>query len=143
MVEILDELGRYRFLLVGENRSLRAIKGGWSWETCQRDGPRLCAIQLFGALENVGIDPRDTKIVTFVNVWGDDGKTNNFVVSEGQVVVAMGNRVSAELVRRGVTPDLQIPHPAARGRIRNPAVYCQAVRDVFCDWLSSRSASGV
>ena len=143
MVEILDGLAGYRFLMVGERRSLRAIKDGWSWETCQRDGPRLCAIQLFGALEKVGIDPRDTKIVTFVNVWGDDGKTNNFVVSEGQVVVAMGNRVSAELVRRGVTPDLQIPHPAARGKIRNPMVYCQAVIDAFGNWLSSQTAPEV
>lgn len=143
MVEVLVGLAGYRFLMVGENRSPMAIRSGWSWQTCQKSGPRLCAIQLFGALENIGLDLRNTENVTFVNVWGDNGEVNLFVVPEGRVVVAMGKKVGAELEKRGIAPDLQIPHPAARGKIRNPEVYCQTVWGIFNNWLSSQTALGV
>lgn len=58
-------------------------------------------------------------------------------------MVAMGEKVAGELRRRNVAYAFKIPHPAARGKIRKPMVYCQVVRDAFRNWLSSQTAPGV
>lgn len=118
------------FIFVGERRSITAQRKGWSWESCQKSEPRLCAIQLWNALSAIGIDP---KIQIFINAWDDDGKPNQYLPEVLQLdlpIVAMGKKVHEYLNRVGVK-HIVIPHPAARGKIRNSKNYIEAVAELF------------
>ncbi len=107
-----------RLLFVGECRSLTAQRKGWTW----KDG-RLAAKPLFEALEAMGVDPKAHK---YMNLWTDNATpliayhTPAIIKrhqSDGYVIVALGKRVSGELVKRGVD-HVALVHPAARGKIR-------------------------
>ena len=77
----------------------------------------------------MGIDPA---LQIYVNLWTDDSVTPTVPWqrvarlkeerTRGVVIVALGQRVSRELVRRGVD-HVAIVHPAARGRIRKRERY--------------------
>ncbi len=117
-------------IFVGECRSLTAQRKNWTW----RDG-RLAAKPLFEALAAMGIDPA---LQIYVNLWTDDSVTPTVPWqrvarlreerTRGVVIVALGQRVSRELVRRGVD-HVAIVHPAARGRIRKRERYVAHVRE--------------
>jgi hypothetical protein len=117
-------------LFVGECRSLTAIKKGWVWQ----DG-RLAAKPLFIALEAMGVDPAKQ---SFCNLWTDPPHVPNVTAhrktmlrraaNDGTQIVALGQRVSAELKRMGIG-HIAIVHPAARGRIRKRERYIAHVRE--------------
>lgn len=124
-------------LFVGECRSITAQRKGWTWA----DG-RLAAKPLFEALQAMGVDPAQHY---YVNLWTDNvggttignakpgilGSTITRIRranSEGDVVVALGKRVSHELARRGIK-HVALVHPAARGAIRKRERYHAHVAD--------------
>lgn len=125
-------------IFVGECRSLTARRRGWTW----RDG-RLAAKPLFEALGAMGVNP---ELHDFMNLWTDDSVTP--VVpwqrvallrtrrAEGVVIVALGQRVSAELARREID-HVALVHPAARGRIRKRARYVAHVRERLSPHVAS------
>ncbi len=98
-----------RFLFVGEQRSEKAKKYGYTWENVP-DISQHSSRKLFIALRNIGIEPREH---SFINILDDDGNPQE-IVPNGHIVIAMGKRVQEELTKRGIifTP---IVHPAARG----------------------------
>lgn len=116
-------------IFVGECRSLTAKRKNWTW----KDG-RLAAKPLFEALEAMGVDPRAH---FYCNLW-----TDNIAPSipparvamlrarraEGAVIVALGKKVSTELVRRHID-HVALVHPAARGKIRKRERYHKHVAD--------------
>jgi len=124
-----------QILFVGECRSLTAQRKGWTWS----DG-RLAAKPLFEALTAMGVDPTAH---AFVNLWTDNamGLTpgDGAVVipwqrvdrirahTETGVVVALGQRVSAELTKRKID-HVALVHPAARGKIRKRSRYIAHVK---------------
>jgi hypothetical protein len=97
------------FLFVGENRSATAIAKGYTWENAPHEGVN-CAKKLFTALRNAGIEPREH---SFANIFDDDGNPLE-IITDGKIVVAMGEKVQKELAQRGI-PFIPIVHPAARG----------------------------
>jgi hypothetical protein len=99
-----------RFLFVGENRSSLAIKNGYTWQNVP-DTSCHCSRKLFIALRNIGIEPRQHD---FINVRDDDGNLQE-INPEGRILVAMGQKVQAELTKRGLS-FIPIVHPAARGK---------------------------
>jgi hypothetical protein len=120
-----------RLLFVGECRSITAQRKGWTWA----DG-RLAAKPLFEALEAMGVDP---SAHYYANLWTDNvggttiGNTRPGILgstitrikranSEGDVIVALGKRVSHELAKRGIV-HVALVHPAARGAIRKRERY--------------------
>jgi len=125
-----------QLIFIGECRSPTAQRKGWSWT----DG-RLAAKPLFEALEAMGIEPLDH---LFYNLFHDPPARRNVrrwrptvnegIVSglcvqvRGRVVVALGKRVSAELVKRGIN-HVALVHPAARGRIRKRERYIAHVAE--------------
>jgi hypothetical protein len=129
---------RKLYTFVGECRSPTAIRKDWVWT----DG-RLAAAPLFEALHAMGIEPGEQE---FVNLYKDPplnraGKYKHApVVDEWvvgallksllgvRVVVALGARVSTELIKRGVD-HVAMVHPAARGRIRKRSRYIAHVRE--------------
>jgi hypothetical protein len=115
---------------VGENRSNKAQQNGWTWRKCIESGEHhLCAIQLFEALEAIGIDLQKQR---FVNLWDDDGvsiqDSIDFVVNFKGTVVAMGRKVEKELTKLGISHKF-IFHPAARGKIRRKGEYKKHVKE--------------
>jgi hypothetical protein len=110
-----------RFLFIGEERSERAKKMNVEWE----DG-KLCAKQLFDALEYCKIDPRACQ---YLNAFdGRHEKKIGFHYGSLQFV-AMGNKVAKWLRQRGMTDFIQIVHPAARGKIRKKENYLAHVKE--------------
>lgn len=119
-----------RLLFVGECRSLTAKRKKWSWE----DG-RLAAKPLFAALEAMGVDPAAHQ---YLNLWTDNGTPivpwqraqaiARFSTESGNVVVALGKRVSAELAKRKIE-HVALVHPAARGKIRKRERYVAHVAE--------------
>ncbi len=106
------------FVFVGEKRSDRAIEMGVRWA----DG-RLAGRTLSEALEAAGIDVEAQR---FVNLFRDgDGfhlsvhgvRFVRQLARKGWIIVGMGKRVQAALVRLKVE-HRELTHPAARGRIR-------------------------
>lgn len=127
-------------IFVGECRSLTAQRRGWTWE----DG-RLAAKPLFEALRAMGVDPATHE---YLNLWTDAvvpvvpwQRVEHLKVqcAAGVVVVALGQRVSGELVRRGVD-HVALVHPAARGRIRKRERCVAHVREKLSPYLSGRSS---
>lgn len=120
---------RTQFTFIGECRSLTAIQKGWTWE----DG-RLAAAPLFEALRAMGVDPGDQ---SYFNLYLDPpaprGTIDEWTLGMLEtligvrIIVALGQRVSRELVRRGIE-HIAIVHPAARGRIRKRPRYIAHVR---------------
>jgi hypothetical protein len=107
------------FLFIGEKRSQTAMDNDWHWSD-----ERLSAIQLFGALRALGIEPEGQE---FENLWDDEGGINLSVINYAQHhehVVAMGQKVHQQLERAGVD-HITIAHPAARGKIRKKENYLQ------------------
>lgn len=88
-----------KFLFVGERHSQKALQMGVKWE----DG-RLAAKQLFDALLANGIEPKGQKYMN----WFRNGQ--------------------GRLVARPGIAHVKIVHPAARGKIRDKAVYAAHVR---------------
>ena len=121
------------YVFVGENKSNLAKKKDWSWEKCQEERkPRLCAIQLFDALKNCGIDPYS---VTILNLLDDEGNLSDSAVekiklkAEGGIkIVAMGVRIDKKLKLLDIE-HLSIPHPASRGVLRRSQVYNAVVKE--------------
>jgi len=119
------------FVFVGERQSPIAYKNGWTWERCQDEGiPRLCAIQLFAALRQSGIDPL---VQIFVNLFHFDGQLNQPMVDllreiskQDYPIVAMGQKVQTQLNKQDVKY-IPLIHPAVRGRLRNQHLYTQHV----------------
>ncbi len=122
-----------RLLFVGECRSLTAQRKGWTW----KDG-RLAAKPLFEALAAMGIDPRQH---AYTNLWMDGVPTDLAFIPpariarlratlkvKGNVIVALGKRVSANLARLGID-HVALVHPAARGRIRKRERYHAHVKE--------------
>ncbi len=117
-------------VLVGECRSLTAIRRGWRW----KDG-RLAAKPLFEALAAMGVDPAAQR---YVNLWTDPplvpvitSHRKEFLrhhLRQGAIVVALGNRVSAALTELEID-HVAIVHPAARGRIRKRERYIAHVAE--------------
>jgi len=128
---------RERLVFVGENRSQTAQEKGYSWEECQRTGhPVLSAIRLFDALSSIGLDPN---VQIFINLWEDNANPNQMsplilkeMSEEGEIIVAMGRKVSAELKRLGI-PHKKIIHPAARGKIANKIRYRFHIKEALQD----------
>jgi hypothetical protein len=134
-------------LFVGECRSLTAQRQGWTW----KDG-RLAAKPLFEALAAMGVD---ASAQAFVNLWTDNatglapGERAAVIGwqkiaslrkhAETGIVIALGQRVSAELARRGVD-HVAIVHPAARGKIRKRERYHAHVREKLGPHLRSSVA---
>lgn len=126
---------RKMFVFVGENRSNKAREGNHTWQSCQKNGkPVLCAIQLWDALSNVGLDP-DKQI--FFNLWRDDGspdpkapKRLQKMIVNGLEIIGMGKTVQNELDRLKI-PHRGIPHPAARGILRRREVYRARIKKVL------------
>lgn len=121
----------WRLLFVGECRSITAQRKGWTWA----DG-RLAAKPLFEALAAMGVDPTAHD---YTNLWTDNASGTTYgnlkpgivgatitrikrANSDGDVVVALGKRVSQELARRGIV-HVALVHPAARGHIRKRERY--------------------
>ena len=123
------------YIFVGENRSKTAKENGYSWQECQRTGkPVLSAIRLFDALSKNGLDPRAQVIF---NLWNDDGSLNRFIpeilmelAEDGETIIAMGQKVQAELQRLGIEHKPLI-HPAARGKIASKVLYRKHFREVL------------
>ncbi len=120
-----------RFLFLGEKPSDKAIAMGVIWE----DGC-LAAKQLFDALVVNGIEPGQHR---FQNVFEtavgyverkDLLKILRDAGGRGQIVVAMGQRVSRCLKKLGWS-HLAIVHPAARGKIRLKATYARHVGEAL------------
>jgi hypothetical protein len=124
---------RKLYTFVGECRSLTAIRKGWTWA----DG-RLAAKPLFEALEAMQVDLAS---VDFMNLWKDPrrGKPDERVIDEsrldtlvsligGRIIVALGARVSTELIARKID-HVALIHPAARGRIRKRSRYIAHVKE--------------
>jgi hypothetical protein len=122
-----------KLLFVGECRSLTAQRKGWTW----KDG-RLAAKPLFEALTAMGVDPAAHQ---FVNLWQDGVPLEHAFIPpsrvgwlkakqerDGYVLVALGQRVSNELVKRGVE-HVTLIHPAARGKIRKRERYHAHVKE--------------
>jgi hypothetical protein len=126
-----------RLVFVGECRSLTAQKKGWTW----KDG-RLAAKPLFEALRAMGVDPA---LHQYVNLWTDNASGETYAslapgvlprtlalleacCKAGHVVVALGQRVSAELTARSLD-HVALVHPAARGRIRKRERYIAHVAE--------------
>jgi len=95
------------YLFVGEKRSNKAVKMNVTWI----DG-RLAAKQLFDALINLGINPKDH---SYCNYFERGGKS--IVKKHNGKIIAMGSKVSRALMRDKIE-HIKIIHPAARGTIR-------------------------
>lgn len=117
--------GEIRYLFVGENRSLTAQRKGYTWTDCPDEGV-LCARKLFKALRGAQIEPRDHD---FINAWNDDGSRQE-ISPRGRIVVAMGQKVQDELIRRGIV-FIPIVHPAARGNWCRNAEYMAMIRETL------------
>ena len=109
MKERSDPVETVSFLFVGENRSLTAITKGYTWDNAPFEGVNS-AKKLFAALRNAGIEPREH---SFVNAFDDEGNPQE-IITNGKIVVAMGEKVQKELRQRGIE-FIPIVHPAARG----------------------------
>jgi hypothetical protein len=109
MKERLDSKEAVGFLFVGENRSATAIAKGYTWDNAPREGVNS-AKKLFAALRNAGIEPREH---SFANAFDDNGNPQA-IITDGKIVVAMGEKVQKELRKRGID-FIPIVHPAARG----------------------------
>jgi hypothetical protein len=137
---------RGRLVFVGECRSLTAQKKGWTWE----DG-RLAAKPLFEALRAMGVDPAAHQ---YVNLWTDNASGETYASlapgvtpgtlavlgacrDAGHIIVALGQRVSAELTERAFT-HVALVHPAARGRIRKRERYIAHVAERLRPALEAR-----
>lgn len=128
---------RKLYTFVGECRSITAIRNNWTW----KDG-RLAAKPLFEALNAMGIEIDNQ--VDFMNLWDDpplhkhkkkwvpeiNESSLAILVSllEVRVIVALGARVSTELIKRGIE-HVALVHPAARGRIRLRSRYIAHVKE--------------
>lgn len=126
------------YCFVGENRSNKAKENGWTWESCVETGERhVCAIHLFNALDEIGINIKNQ---VFVNIWDDCGErleeTIPFLKTFEGTIVAMGRKVEKVLLKENI-PHKFIFHPAARGTIRKKERYVEHVRQV----LNSKSTS--
>ena len=114
---------------VGECRSITAKRKHWTW----KDG-RLAAKPLFEALEAIGVNPREQD---YCNLWTDNiiplipPSRIAMLRNErklGTVIVALGQKVSAELTKRKIE-HVALVHPAARGKIRKRERYHAHVAD--------------
>jgi hypothetical protein len=131
MQERSEQTNHISFLFVGENRSLTAIRKGYTWENVPSEGA-LCAKKLFTALRNAGIEPREH---SFINIEDDKGNPQE-IIPDGRIVVAMGLKVQKELNERGI-PFLPIVHPAARGIWCRQDEYNKLINNVFIHLLES------
>lgn len=126
-------MGKYIF--IGERQSHQAKKINATWQN-----GKLAAKQLHDALRALNIEPANQR---YVNLWSRPGTgpikdyvdTSALVyiaesVAMGYTVIGMGQIVSAELKRRGIT-HLLIVHPAARGSIRRKDRYAAHVGSVL------------
>ena len=109
MKERSDPVETVSFLFVGENRSATAIAKGYTWDNAPYEGVNS-AKKLFAALRNAGIEPREH---SFTNIFDDNGNAQE-IITDGKIVVAMGEKVQKELRQRGIK-FIPIVHPAARG----------------------------
>ncbi len=123
------------FLFIGEKRSKKAIDKGWTWLTCQKERARLCAKQLFTALEKAGVDPKKQE---FQNLWTDDDLINfgtlvyaRLQLTKGVRIVGLGQRVNEELTQLEID-HTEIVHPAARGAWRKQETYNKHIRQKLC-----------
>lgn len=123
------------FIFVGENRSKTAQEKGYSWYECQRTGkPVQCAIPLFRAITNAGLNPREQ---IFFNLWDDEWRENEMVfeilkefADSGEVIIGMGQKVQKKLKELGI-PFRPMIHPAALGKIRKAELYDAHVSTVL------------
>lgn len=124
-----------KLLLIGERQSHQARKINATWQN-----GKLAAKQLHDALRALHIDPAEQR---YVNLWSRPGtgpiKDHVDVsalvyiaesIAMGYTVVGMGQLVSKELTRRGIT-HLLIVHPAARGAIRKKERYTAHLASVL------------
>lgn len=124
-----------KLLLIGERQSHQAKKINATWQN-----GKLAAKQLHDALRALNIDPAEQR---YVNLWNrpGTGPIKDYVevsalvyiaesIAMGYTVVGMGQIVSAELKRRGIT-HLLIVHPAARGAIRKKERYTAHLASVL------------
>ena len=123
-----------RFLFVGENPSLTAVKKNIVWA----DGG-LAARQLFDALRANKIDPQSC---VFLNLFGDQHDTlfdymmvkksigilQSLARTNRLEIVAMGRKVERQLRQHNVE-HRAIVHPAARGSIRAKAAYAAHIKE--------------
>lgn len=123
-----------RFVFVGEKRSQTAIKRGWTWES-----GRLAAKTLQEALLALGL--RYGEHYTCRNLWDDAGEVCADTMRElarfvghGAHLVSLGHKVDRLLCQYAI-PALRIIHPAARGAIRQRAVYQAHVQTVLSPYL--------
>lgn len=110
-----------KLLFIGEERSDRAIKMGVHWG----DG-KLCAKNLFEALRNCGIDPKDC---IFYNCFDGKHEKKIFLSYGSYQFIAMGNKVAKWLNSHGMSNFIKITHPAARGTIRKKENYSNHIKE--------------
>jgi hypothetical protein len=120
-----------RLLFVGERRSRTAVRRGYAW-----GDKRLCARTLTAALEACGIAP---EAYTCINVFNDAGALDAQAIhtirqwrTQGGTIVGLGRKVQHVLTQAGI-PFRAMVHPAARGRIRQRALYQAHVAEVLQD----------
>jgi hypothetical protein len=125
-----------KLLFIGECRSITAKRKNWTW----KDG-RLAAKPLFEALEAMGVDPRAHE---YTNLWTDNAeptiahdKFKRLMLKResGFVLVALGQRVSFQLARRGIV-HVALVHPAARGKIRKTSRYRAHVSEKLAPYIA-------
>jgi hypothetical protein len=127
----LGEAAMSWLLIVGEERSPKAIRMGVRWED-----EALAAKPLFEALRACGLDPlADCR---FVNWFEGDGPA----VVRGWTgpVVALGRKVEKALGREG-RAFVFVTHPAARGAIRRRDRYVAHVGEQLAPLLRLRRAA--
>lgn len=124
-----------RLVFVGERPSPLAYERGATWQNGRHAGKTLRE-----ALQAAELDP-DRQL--YLNLWSGPSEREDDPAHEGGVcqavqelarvgfcVVALGERVSRALTRRGIA-HLKLTHPAARGRIRKTELYQAHVREVL------------
>lgn len=124
-----------KYIFIGERQSHQAKKINATWQN-----GKLAAKQLHDALRALNIEPANQR---YVNLWSRPGvgpikdyvDTSALVyiaesIAMGYTVIGMGQLVSKELTRRGIT-HLLIVHPAARGSIRKKERYAAHVGSIL------------
>lgn len=113
-----------QYLFIGEKRSNLAIKMGYTWEQ-----GRLAGKQLFNALKNANIDPKDVKFHNWFEHFDSPTIVQKYVKNLW-TIVAMGNKVHQQLINHNID-HLHMIHPAARGKIRAKERYFAHLKETL------------
>lgn len=108
------------YLFVGEKRSDRAVKQGVFFG----DGKSLAGCKLFTALQDCGIDPKESN---HCNLFERGGITT--VRKHKGPLVALGTKVYKELRKRGYKKAILVYHPAVRYHLGSKQFYNNHIKE--------------